>query len=106
MKGQEMTSTESTSGPGMRVYLRVWIGLLVIVALEVVMTYTHRWSVVLLVRLLVLAILEAALAVMYFMNLRYERRILFWSLIPGLIFVFIMMNQFWSDAYRLVSLRH
>ena len=41
---------------------------------------------------------------MYFMHLRYERRTLFWSLIPALMFVFIMMNQFWSDAYRLRSL--
>jgi hypothetical protein len=37
------------------------------------------------------------------MHLKYERR-LFWSLIPGLIFIFIMMNQFWSDANRLRTL--
>lgn len=103
-KGKEMTATESTSGPGMRVYLLVWIGLLVIVAVEVVMTYVHAWSGVLVVRLLVLAILEAALGLMYFMHLRYERPVLFWSLIPGLIFVLLMMNQFWSDAHRLLAL--
>ena len=32
------------------------------------------------------------------------RGLLFWSLIPGLVFVLLMMNQFWSDAYRLLSL--
>ena len=99
-----MTATESTAGPGMRIYLLVWIVLHVIVAVEVVMTYAHARSGILVVRLLVLAILEAALGLMYFMHLRYERRVLFEALIPSLVFVLLMMNQFWSDAYRLLSL--
>ncbi len=41
---------------------------------------------------------------MYFMHLRYERPSLFWSLIPGLIFVLLMMNHLWRDAHRLISL--
>ena len=57
-----------------------------------------------LLALLTLAVVEAGLGMMYFMHLKYERRTLFWSLIPALIFVFLMMNQFWSDAYRLRSL--
>ena len=58
----------------------------------------------LLAALLALALLEAGLGVMYFMHLKYERRILFWSLIPGLIFVLLLLNHLWRDAARLISL--
>jgi cytochrome c oxidase subunit 4 len=99
-----MAAMESTAAPGMRLYVAVWIGLLLIVGVEVTLTYSHLPTLTLLWALLALAMIEAGLGVMYFMHLKYERRALFWSLIPALIFVFIMMNQFWSDAYRLRSL--
>ncbi|MGH3375016.1 MAG: cytochrome C oxidase subunit IV family protein [Actinoallomurus sp.] len=101
-----MTTTEATPGPGMRMYVAIWIGLLVIVGIEVALTYARLPAVTLLAGLLALAIVEAALGVMFFMHLRYERRALFWSLIPGLIFVLLMLNQLWPDAYRLLSLHH
>jgi cytochrome c oxidase subunit IV len=95
---------ESTPGPGMRLYVAVWLGLLLIMGAEVALTYARLPTGTLLAALLALALVEAGLGLMYFMHLRYERRALFWSLIPVLIFVFIMMNQFWSDAHRLRSL--
>jgi cytochrome c oxidase subunit 4 len=88
----------------MRLSVAIWLGLLLIVGAEVALTYAGLPSGTLLAALLALALVEAGFGVMYFMHLRYERRTLFWSLIPALIFVFIMMNQFWSDAYRLRSL--
>jgi caa(3)-type oxidase subunit IV len=101
-----MTATDSTPGPGMRLYVAIWIGLLLIVAIEVALTYARLPAGTLLAGLLALAVIEAALGVMFFMHLRYERRALFWSLIPGLIFVLLMLNQLWPDAYRLLSLHH
>ena len=95
---------ESTPGPRMRLYVAVWLGLLLIVGAEVALTYAGLPTGLLLSALLALALVEAGLGLMYFMHLRYERRALFWSLIPALIFVFIMMNQFWADAHRLRSL--
>ncbi len=95
---------ESTPGPGMRLYVAVWLGLLLIVGAEVALTYARLPTGTLLAALLALALVEAGLGLMYFMHLRYEHRALFWSLIPALIFVFIMMNQFWTDAHRLRSL--
>lgn len=96
---------ESTHGPGMRLYLVVWISLVLLVAVEVLLTYAHLARGLLLAGLLALAILEAGLGVTYFMHLRYERRSLSWSLIPAVVFVLIMMNHLWPDAYRLLSLR-
>jgi cytochrome c oxidase subunit 4 len=97
-------TVESAGVPRTRVYVVVWLGLLLIVATEVALTYAHLSPGKLLAALLGLALLEAGLAVMYFMHLKYERRILFWSLIPGLIFVLLMLNQLWFDAIRLRTL--
>ena len=95
---------ESAHEPGMKLYVMIWIGLLVIVGVEVALTYAGLPAGTLLAALLALASLEAGLGVMYFMHLRYERRILFWSLIPGLIFVLLMLNHLWRDAARMISL--
>jgi cytochrome c oxidase subunit IV len=99
-----MAAMESTPEPGPRMYIAVWIGLLLIVGVEVALTYAGLARGVLLGALLSLAVLEAGLGLMYFMHLRYERRVLFWSLIPALIFVLVMLNHLWRDAARMLTL--
>jgi len=89
----------------MRSYVLVWIGLILIVGVEVFLTYERLSAGTLLASLLVLALIEAALAVMYFMHLKYERPALFWSLIPYLVFALVMMDHFWPDALRLMHQR-
>jgi len=89
----------------MKLYVAVWIGLILIVAVEVALTYAHLSTRALLGALLSLAVLEAGLGVMYFMHLKYERRALFWSLIPVLVVVLVLMNHLWPDAYRLLRLQ-
>ena len=100
-----MTVTTSGRGPTMREYVMVWIGLILIVGVEVFLTYERLPAATLLASLLLLALIEAALAVMYFMHLKYERPALFWSLIPYLIFALVMMDHFWPDALRLMHQR-
>lgn len=90
----------SAPAPSMRFYVVVWIALLLIVAAEVVLTYAGLKRGSLLVVLLVLALIEAGLGTVYFMHVRYERRILLWTL-GVFVFALVMMNQFWSDAVRL-----
>lgn len=104
MKGNAMAGDTTTHEPRLRVYVTVWICLLGIVAIEVALTRAGLPAGTLVLALLALAIIEAAIGVMYFMHLRYERRLLFWCLIPALVFVLVMMNQFWSDAHRLRAL--
>ena len=100
-----MSDSENSHGPSFRVYLYVWLGMLAIVAVEAVLVYAHVSSGLLLASLLVLAFLEAAIALRYFMHLKYEVPLLFWTLIPGLLLAFFMMNQFWANASRLNTLR-
>ena len=100
-----MTATPSPTGPTMRVYVIVWIGLILIVGAEVLLAYAHLRTPVLLATLLALAVLEAGAALLFFMHLKYEKPTLFWSMIPALIFVLVLMDHIWPDALRLSSLR-
>jgi heme/copper-type cytochrome/quinol oxidase subunit 4 len=69
------------------------------------MTYRHLSTQMLLLFLLIFAFIEAGIAVMYFMHLKYERPNLFWSLIPVLLFVLFMLDHIWPDALRLAHFR-
>jgi len=89
----------------MQLYVMVWIGLICIVGAEVLLAYAHLRTPVLLAALLVLAVVEAGAALLFFMHLRYERASMFWCLIPALIFVFLLLDHLWPDAFRLASLR-
>lgn len=100
-----MTTTEPRPGPSMKLYIGVWLGLILIVATEVLLAYAHLRPAVLLMALLALALVEAGAALLVFMHLKYERPTLFWSLIPALIFVLVLMDHLWPDALRLTSLR-
>ena len=55
--------------------------------------------------MLMLALLQASIAVMYFMHLAQERQVLALALIPCTLFVLFMMNMIWSDSFRLLHLR-
>jgi heme/copper-type cytochrome/quinol oxidase subunit 4 len=76
-----------------------------IVLVEVLLTYARLTPTALLLALLSLAFIEAALALLYFMHLRYERPILFWTLIPALVFVLVLFDHLWPDAFRVTSMR-
>jgi caa(3)-type oxidase subunit IV len=89
----------------MRRYVVVWVVLLGIVALEVILTLLRLPTGVLLTELLLLAVIEAALALMYFMHLRYERRSFAWSVILAVVITIVLMDHFWLDAFRLLHQR-
>jgi cytochrome c oxidase subunit IV len=43
--------------------------------------------------------------VMFFMHLRHEKSTLRLALIPGTLFVLVMMNMVWADSYRLIHMK-
>jgi len=95
---------ESRQEPGMKMYTGIWIGLFVIVLIEVFLTYQHLPPRSLIAALLCLAFIEAGIGVAYFMHLKYENSNLFWTLIPITIFVLLMMDHIWPDAFRLARM--
>jgi heme/copper-type cytochrome/quinol oxidase subunit 4 len=97
--------TETNHEPGMKEYIAIWVGLLCIVGIETFLTSMNLSTHQLLAALLILAFIEAGIALLYFMHLKYEKPNLFWSLVPAVIFVLFMMNHIWPDAYRMLNLR-
>ena|SRR5579862_5081203 len=97
---------DSARNPGMGLNLVVWMLLLCIAGVETFLTYRGFSTHTLLAALLILAFLEAGIALLYFMHLKFERRILLWSFVLSVLFVLLMMNQIWPDAYRMVSIGH
>jgi len=95
----------SAIGVAMTRQVAIWIAMLVIVALEVAVTYQRPSMPVLIGALLLLAAIQAFLGLMYFMHLRHESALLGWSLVGTLIFVLALMNQLWPDALRVFRLR-
>jgi cytochrome c oxidase subunit IV len=85
--------------------LVVSVCILALAGLQVILAYRHTEGVPLLVRMLIVAVIQASLAVMFFMHLRDERRSLRWALIPATLFVLFMMNMIWSDSFRLLHMR-
>jgi cytochrome c oxidase subunit IV len=99
-----MSETAANHDPKTGFYVGVWIGLLCIAGLEVFLTYRGLSSHALLASLLLLAVIESAIGVLYFMHLKFERRVMMWSILLSIIFVLLMMNQIWPDAYRMTTI--
>jgi caa(3)-type oxidase subunit IV len=90
-----MTIAEKSNG--MRGTFIVYGAILTIAVLQVAVALIAGPS---LVRMLILAVVQAYLAVMFFMHLRDEKRNLQLALVPATIFVLLMMNMIWRDAFR------
>jgi len=80
----------------------VYAAILVIAVVQVIVAATLGPS---LWRMLVLAAIQAYLAVMFFMHLRDEKPSLRLALIPGTLFVLVMMNMIWADSFRLMVMK-
>lgn len=89
-----------TSGMGSTYF--VYAAILAIAAVQVIVAMTLGPS---LWRMLVLAAIQTYLAVMFFMHLRDEKPSLRLALIPGTLFVLVMMNMIWADSFRLMVMK-
>jgi len=98
-------NVHASSGDSMNWFIKVWIALLVLTAIEVYLGYKQLELHLMIAILMGISILKSALIVGYFMHLRYERRSLFLTLIPALIFIFAMMSVLFPDSIRLQELR-
>ncbi len=92
------TSASSSMTP---TYL-VYVAILLIAIVQVIAAMAMGPS---LWRMLLLAVIQAYLAVMFFMHLRDEKPTLRLALIPGTLFVLVMMNMIWADSFRLAVMK-
>ena len=82
-------------------YFVVYAIILVIAALQFVVAYSHLDGSQMFLRMLSLAIVEAGLAVMFFMHLASERRSFVWFVGVFTICVLLAMQYGWTDSFRM-----
>jgi cytochrome c oxidase subunit IV len=81
--------------------LMVYVGILVMAGVQIFLAYYSPGV----IRMLIVAAIQAFLAVMFFMHLRDEKSTLRLVLIPATLFVLVMMNMVWADSFRLIQFR-
>ena len=79
--------------------LIVYVLILILACVQIFVLKGHLFA------MLSVAVLQAILAVFFFMHLGSEKPTLRLALIPGTLFVLVMMNMIWADSYRLISLK-
>jgi len=88
-----------------RLFISVWIWLLLLTAFEVFLGYIHLPVVYMLVILMGASIIKAALIVAYFMHLRFERLNLVLTIVPAVVICICLLLVFFPDSFRSRDLR-
>jgi heme/copper-type cytochrome/quinol oxidase subunit 4 len=97
-----MTTAETHKSGGMTKDLIVWACILALAALQFVIAYQDISASQMFVRMLSVAIIEAALALLFFMDLS-ENRGLKWFFGIFIVFVLLAMQYGWTDSFRLTD---
>ncbi len=87
-----------------KTFLAVWIALLLLTIVEIVLAYTNLGVALMLVTLLLLSFVKTGLIVAYFMHMKFERRSLFWTLIPATVICIALLSVFFPDSLRILEL--
>src|SRR5216683_5373478 len=89
-----------------RLFISIWIWLLLLTGFEVFLGYIQLPVVYMLVILMGASIVKAALIVAYFMHLRFERLDLVLTIVPALVIcICLMLLVFFPDSFRAKELR-
>jgi len=97
-----MTTTEAGKSVGMGKDLVVYLCLLALAGVQFAMAFQNIDTSQMLVRMLAVAIVEAGLAVMFFMHLWSEKRGFVLFVLVFTIFVLLAMQYGWTDSTRMV----
>jgi caa(3)-type oxidase subunit IV len=92
------TAEEHRSNTGK--YIAVYLCILVIAALQFVVAYSNLDGGQMATRMLLLAGVEAILAVLFFMHLWVDKRGLTWFIAVFTLFVILAMQYGWPDSFR------
>jgi cytochrome c oxidase subunit IV len=89
-----------------KLFVNVWVWLLLLTALEVFLAYERLAVVIMLTILIGISLIKSALIVAYFMHLRFERLGLFLVIVPAMVFcICMMLIMFFPDSVRLIHMR-
>jgi heme/copper-type cytochrome/quinol oxidase subunit 4 len=97
-----MATAEVKKSSGIARDLVVYVSLLVLAAIQFVIAYQDISASQMLLRMLIVAIIEAGLALLFFMHLS-ENRGLKWFVMIFTVAVILGMQYGWTDSFRLVD---
>src|SRR5947207_4153768 len=89
-----------------RLFISVWIWLLLLTGFEVFLGYIHLPVTYMLVILMGASIIKAALIVAYFMHLRFERLNLILTIVPALVICICLLLVYFRDSFRAHGLHY
>jgi caa(3)-type oxidase subunit IV len=97
-----MTTAETHPTHGIGKDLAIYVCLLVLAAIQFVIAYQNISASQMLVRMLSVAVVEAGLALLFFMHLM-ENRGLKWFVLIFTVAVILGMQYGWTDSFRLID---
>jgi len=95
-----MTTAEEHKSNGVGKDVGVYICILVLAGIQFVIAYQDISASQMFVRMLIVAIVEAALALLFFMHL-WENRGLKWFVLIFTVAVILGMQYGWTDSFRI-----
>lgn len=96
-----MAIAEQHKSEGTGKYVGVYVCLLALAGLQFVIAYQNIDAAQMFTRMLVVAIVEAVLAMLVFMHLWAEKRGFLWFVAIFTIFVLLTMQYGWTDSFRM-----
>jgi len=96
-----MAIAEQHKSEGTGKYVGVYVCLLALAGLQFVIAYQNIDAAQMFTRMLVVAIVEAVLAMLVFMHLWAEKRGFLWFVAVFTIFVLLTMQYGWTDSFRM-----
>ena len=97
-----MTTAAELKSSGMAKDLIVYVCMLALAGLQFVIAYQDISASQMFVRMLIVAMVEAALALLFFMHL-WDNRGLKWFVLIFTVAVILGMQYGWTDSFRLVN---
>jgi cytochrome c oxidase subunit IV len=98
-----MTTAEQHKSTGIGKDLAVYVCLLALAGLQFVIAYQKIDASQMFTRMLVVAIVEAGLAMLFFMHLWSEKRAFLWFVVIFTVSVLLGMQYGWTDSFRMVT---
>jgi cytochrome c oxidase subunit IV len=98
-----MTTAEQHKSDGNGKYVTIYCCLLALAGLQFVIAYQNIDPSQMFRRMLVVACVEAGLAVLFFMHLWAEKRGFLVFVVVFTVFVLLTMQYGWTDSFRLIN---
>ena len=98
-----MTTAEQHKSTGIGKDLAVYVCLLALAGLQFVIAYQKIDASQMFTRMLAVAIVEAGLAMLFFMHLWSEKRAFLWFVVIFTVSGLLGMQYGWTDSFRMVT---